>query len=108
MPTVTVSRADVSRDAAMEAVRQQLDDSHTVTPRAGSPDVFTVNTSGWSVAKVHMKQVDGATEFHVHGMGIAAGAIQIGYVPRLIINELVIARRVAAAIAAAPGLSGSA
>jgi hypothetical protein len=98
MPTVTVNRADVSRDEAMDAVRQQLDDRHTVTPRAGSPDVFTVKTSTMAEAKVHVKPADGATEFHVHGTGIIIGRI---------INELVIARRVAAAIASAPGLKGS-
>lgn len=99
MPTTTIDRADVSREEAMEAVRQQLDDRHTVTPGTGSEDVFHVNTGTLTGAKVHMRKQDGATQFHVHGTGIIIGRI---------INELGIARRVADAIREAPGLSGSA
>lgn len=99
MPTTTINRADVSRDEAMEAVRQQLDDRYTVTPVDGSDDVFRVKTGTLTEAKVHMRQQDGATQFHVHGTGIIIGRI---------INELGIARHVATAIREAPGLSGPA
>jgi hypothetical protein len=52
-----------------------------------------VNRGTLTGAKVHIKQRDGVTEFHVHGTGIIIGRI---------INELGIARRVASAIAGAP------
>lgn len=99
MPTATIDRADVSREDAMEAVREQLGDRYSVTPGGGSEDVFHVKTGTLTGAKVHMRQHDGATQFHVHGTGIIIGRI---------INELGIARRVADAIREAPGLSGSA
>jgi hypothetical protein len=47
-----------------------------------------------SGAKVHIKQPDGATEFHVHGTGLIIGRL---------VNELGIARRVATAIHQALG-----
>jgi hypothetical protein len=92
MPTVTVARADVPRDQVVEAVRQELGSEYTVRP--GSQDnVFSVNRGTLSGAKVHIKQHEGATQFHVHGTGLIIGRL---------INELGIARRVASAIAKAP------
>jgi hypothetical protein len=88
MPTVTITRADVPRDEAMEAVRQQLDSDWKVKPGSGD-DVFTVEKGTLTGAKVHIKPADGSTKFHVHGTGIIIGRI---------INELTAARRVAAAI----------
>jgi hypothetical protein len=91
MPTVTVARADVPRDEAIQAVRQQLGKGYKVQP--GSRDnVFSVNKGSMSGAKVHIKQNEGATQFHVHGTGLIIGRL---------INELGIARRVADAIARA-------
>jgi hypothetical protein len=88
MPTATIARADVSRDEAIEAVRQELGSEYKVT--AGSADgVFSVSKGALSGAKVHMKPDGGATQFHVHGTGIVIGRI---------INELGIARKVASAI----------
>jgi hypothetical protein len=92
MPTVTVARADVSRDEAMEAVRQQLGSDYKVKP-ANSDGVFSVERGTLSGAKVHMRPSGGSTQFRVHGTGIIIGRI---------INELGIARRVASAIASAP------
>ena len=88
MPTVTVARADVGRDEAIEAVRQQLGGTYTVKP-GNRDDVFSVARGAMTGAKVHIKRHDGATEFHVHGTGLIIGRL---------INELGIARRVATAI----------
>lgn len=92
MPTVSVARADLTRDQAMEAVRQQLGAGFTVKA-GGSPEVFSVQRGTLTGAKVHIKSEAGSTQFHVHGTGIIIGRI---------VNELTIARRVAAAIASAP------
>jgi hypothetical protein len=92
MPTVTVARADVPRDQVVQAVRQQLGNDYRV--ELGSQDnVFSVSRGTLSGAKVHIKQHEGATQFHVHGTGLIIGRL---------VNELGIARRVAAAIAKAP------
>jgi hypothetical protein len=88
MPTVTVARADVGRDEAIQAVRQQLGNSYTVKP-GNSGEVFSVAKGAMSGAKVHIKQRNGTTQFHVHGTGLIIGRV---------INELSIARRVASAI----------
>jgi hypothetical protein len=89
MPTTTIARPDVSRDEAMEAVRQELGSDFKVKP--GSSDgVFSVERGTLTGAKVHIKSDGGSTQFHVHGTGIIIGRI---------INELGIARRVASAIA---------
>jgi hypothetical protein len=89
MPTTTIARPNVSRDEAMEAVRQELGSDFKVKP--GSHDeVFSVERGTLSGAKVHIKADDGSTAFHVHGTGIIIGRI---------VNELGIARKVASAIA---------
>jgi hypothetical protein len=88
MPTTMISRPNVSRDEAMEAVALQLGSDFKVKP--GSHDeVFSVQRGTLSGAKVHIKSDGGSTAFHVHGTGIIIGRI---------VNELGIARRVAAAI----------
>ncbi len=93
MPTVTVNRPDVSRDEAIQAVRLELGNEYNVKP--GSQEgVFSVSRGALTGAKVHIRPGQGATEFHVHGNGLIIGRI---------INEFTIARRVAAAIAKAPG-----
>jgi hypothetical protein len=89
MPTTTIARPNISRDEAMEAVRQELGSDFKVKP--GSHDeVFSVERGTLSGAKVHIKSDGGSTQFHVHGTGIIIGRI---------VNELGIARRVASAIA---------
>jgi hypothetical protein len=92
MPTVTISRADISRDEAMQAITQQLGSEYKVKP-GHNPEVFTVERGAMSGARVHMKASAGSTQFHVHGTGIIIGRI---------INEFVMARRVAAAISNTP------
>jgi hypothetical protein len=89
MPTTTIARPDVSREEAMEAVRQALGSDFKVKP--GSNDaVFSVERGTLTGAKVHIKADGESTQFHVHGTGIIIGRI---------VNELGIARRVATAIA---------
>ncbi len=92
MPTVTVARPDVTRDEAMQAVRQEFGSEYNVKP-GGKEGVFSVSRGALTGATVHVRPGEGATEFHVHGTGLIIGRI---------INELTIARRVAAAIAKAP------
>jgi hypothetical protein len=92
MPTVTVARDDVPRDEAIQAVRQELGQGYVVEP-ASHDNVFSVKKGTMSGAKVHIKQHEGATEFHVHGTGFIIGRL---------INELTIARRVAASLGKAP------
>jgi hypothetical protein len=89
MPTTTIARPNVSRDEAMEAVRQELGPDFKVKP-GSHDDVFSVERGTLSGAKVHLKPDGGSTQFHVHGTGIIIGRI---------VNELGIARRVASAIA---------
>ena len=88
MPTVTISRADISRDEAMQALTQELGSDFKVKP-GHNPEVFTVERGTLSGARVHMKPDAGSTQFHVHGTGIIIGRI---------VNELGIARKVALAI----------
>jgi hypothetical protein len=88
MPTVTVTRADVTRDEAIHVVSQQLGDAYTVKP-GNRDDMFSVTKGVMTGAKVHIRPHDGATQFHVHGTGIIIGRL---------LNELGIARRVATAI----------
>ena len=92
MPTVTVNRADVSRDEAMQAVRQELGSEWKVKP-GSSEAVFSVDKGTFTGAKVQIKPQGEVTAFHVHGTGIIIGRI---------VNELTTARRVAAAISNAP------
>jgi len=88
MPTVTIPNASVSREEAMEAVRQQLGGDYKVKP-GGNPEVFSVERGTLTGARVHIKSTAGATSFHVHGTGIVIGRI---------INEFGIARKVAATL----------
>ena len=76
----------------MQALREQLGSDYKVKP-GSHEDVFSVDKGTFTGAKVHMKPQDESTAFHVHGTGIIIGRI---------INELTIARQVAAAIGEAP------
>jgi hypothetical protein len=88
MPTVTIPRADIPRDEAMQAITQQLGSDFKAKP-GNNPEVFTVERSALSGARVHMKSNAGSTQFHVHGTGFIIGRL---------INELGVARKVASAI----------
>jgi hypothetical protein len=91
MPTVKVGRPNVSRDQAMQAVRKQFGSAYEVKPGSHESD-FLVNKGAMTGAKVRVAPGDGETQFHVHGTGLIIGRL---------INELTIARRVAAALTSA-------
>jgi hypothetical protein len=88
MPTVKVGRTGISRDKAMQALREQLGVTYQVEAASHESD-FLVKKGTLTGAKVRMAPGDGETEFHVHGTGLVIGRIA---------NELTIARRVAAAL----------
>ena len=88
MPTVTIPRADISRDEAIQALTQELPAGFKIKP-GHNAEVFSVEKGTLSGAKVHMKPNAGSTQFHVHGTGIIIGRI---------VNEFGIARKVASAI----------
>ncbi|HEX3946470.1 MAG TPA: hypothetical protein VHW47_02140 [Acidimicrobiales bacterium] len=95
MPSVTITRTGVTKEDAATALQAQLGSRYTVIPKDGSQDHLSVKQSTMVFASVRMASEPGGTTFHVHGGGLIIGRI---------INELTIARKVAAAIKAAPGL----
>src|SRR5690242_11787003 len=95
MPKVTVTRAGIGVKDAAEALQKQLGEGFRVEPREGSDDRIRVETSTLVFANVRMVPADSSTDFHVHGGGFLIGRA---------LNEMSIARKVAAAIRQAPGL----
>ncbi|HVX21574.1 MAG TPA: hypothetical protein VHB02_09515 [Acidimicrobiales bacterium] len=89
MPTVTVSRTDVTPDEVVAALNDRLGAKYTVEPKEGHPDVIHVELSLMSTCRVHLVPEATATKLHVHGGGIIIGRI---------VNELGIANRVARAL----------
>jgi signal-transduction protein with cAMP-binding, CBS, and nucleotidyltransferase domain len=99
MPTVTTAKSDITTDDAVSALQAQLGSKYTVSAKdSGTRQVLSVKQSALAFASVHMVQEDGVTKFHVHGGGLIIGRI---------VNELSIARKVAAAIKAAPELGAA-
>ena len=99
MPTVTTAKSDITTDDAVHALQGQLGSKFTVIAKdSGTRQVLSVKQSTLSFASVHMVHEDGVTKFHVHGGGLIIGRI---------VNELGIARKVAAAIKAAPELGAA-
>ena len=89
MPTVTIDRSVTIEDAA-EALRQELGNRYDVaTHGVGNQESLKVRQSTASVANVHLDQTSGTTTFRVHGGG---------FVISRLINELGIAKKVAAAL----------
>lgn len=95
MPTVTVPKTGITKEAAAAALQAQLGDRFTVTPKDGDRQVLSVKESTMSFASVRLEPTADGTRFHVHGGGFLIGRL---------VNELSIARKIAAAIGAAPGL----
>jgi hypothetical protein len=91
MATVKIGRPNVSRDEAMQAVRKQFGAEYEVKPGKHDSD-FLVNKGAMTGAKVRVTPGDGETQFHVHGTGLIIGRL---------INEVTIARKVAAALTSA-------
>lgn len=99
MPTVTTAKSAITTDDAVHALQAQLGSKFTVIAKeSGTRQVLSVKQSTLSFASVHMVNEDGVTKFHVHGGGLIIGRI---------VNELGIARKVAAAIKAAPELGAA-
>jgi hypothetical protein len=89
MPTVTIERSVTIGDTA-EALRQKLGERYEVSTHGqGDKEVLKVKQSAAAVANVHLDQTSSATTFHVHGAGLIISRL---------INELGIAKRVAAAL----------
>ncbi len=89
MPTVTVSRTNVTADEVTAALKEKLGDRYTVEPKDGNPNVIHVETSAMSTCRVHLVPDATGTKLHVHGGGIIIGRI---------VNELGIAVKVAKAL----------
>lgn len=89
MPTVTVSRTDLTPDEVVAALKDKLGSRYTVEPKSGNPDVIHVETSAMSTSRVHIVPAASGTTLHVHGGGFIIGRI---------VNELGIAAKVAKAL----------
>ncbi len=89
MPTVTVRRS-VTLQQAATALQDKLGSRYRVTTShaSGTPQVLKVRQSAASSATVHLDQAGNATTFRVHGGGLVSR----------VVNELGIAKKVAAAI----------
>ena len=90
MPTVTVQEP-VTLQQAATALQDKLGDSYqiTTTHASGTPQGLKVRQSAASTATVRLDQDGNATTFRVHGGGLVISRI---------VNELGIAKKVAAAI----------
>jgi hypothetical protein len=91
MANVTVDREGITVEETMAALRQELGEGHKLTEVP--PDGIRVQTNAMMVAKVQIRRQPGATVFHISGYGFIIGRI---------ITELVIVRRVEAALKRAP------
>lgn len=89
MPKVRIPRTDVSTDEVMEALRRELGDRYQVTHLGGSAGGVKVQRGGLAIAHVKPHAAGDATELHVNGVGFIVG---------LVVNQLGIARTVAAAL----------
>jgi hypothetical protein len=89
MPTVVIDRAVTINEAAA-VLKEKLGDRYQVTVRGtGTQEALRVRKSATAMADVRLSADGTTTTFRVHGVGLV--------ITRLI-NELGIAKRVAAAI----------
>ncbi|HTW10796.1 MAG TPA: hypothetical protein VME46_25075 [Acidimicrobiales bacterium] len=88
MPSVTVDRP-VTLDQATEALRAQLDNRYTVTPRGGGRRETIGVKHALELANVRLVHDGGSTTFRVRGGGLIINRV---------VNELGIARKVRAAL----------
>jgi hypothetical protein len=94
MPTVVIDRAVTINEAAA-ALQKKLGDRYQVTTRGtGTQEALRVKQSATAMANVRLSADGTTTTFRVHGVGLI--------ITRMI-NELGIAKRVAAAIKEAFG-----
>jgi hypothetical protein len=95
MPTVTLTRPSATLEEIAAGLREQLGDRYQVAPKGGSTDVLRVSAGTMALASVRVVRAAGVTTCRVHGGGLIIGRL---------INELSIARTVAAALRKAPGV----
>jgi hypothetical protein len=89
MPTVTVERAVTLQEAA-SALEDKLGRRYEVsTNERGAKETLKVKQSAASTATVHLNRDGDTTTFNVHGGGLVVSRL---------VNELGIAKKVAAAI----------
>jgi hypothetical protein len=89
MPTVTV-QGPVTTQQAATALQDKLGSSYEISTHGQAPqEELKVKQSAASTATVHLDQEGSATTFHIHGGGLVISRL---------INELGIAKKVAAAI----------
>ncbi len=99
MPTVTIDRDDVTQDEVVSALQNQLGSRYTVEARQhGTRELVSVKQSTLAFGSVHLVHEGSTTKLHVHGGGLLIGRL---------VNELTLARKVATALKAEPGLAGS-
>ncbi len=92
MPTVTV-RPPVTIQEVADALHDQLGSRYEVTEHgSGSHEALKIKQGGAASATVHLSQDNSTTTLHVHGGDLLISRL---------VNELGIAKRVAAGIEAA-------
>lgn len=89
MPTVTVE-GPVTLQQAAAALQDKLGSGYEITTHgSGAHEALKVKQSAASTATVHLDRDGSATTFHVHGGGLVISRM---------VNELGIAKKVAATI----------
>jgi hypothetical protein len=110
MPTVIVSRADLTTEEVVTVLRDGLGDEYNVLPgmaiaqmgfqrpKKGRPNTIVVGTgdNGYVKAQVTITPRGGQTELRIRPGGITLG---------LLANTFGVARRVRDVLASSPGLS---
>jgi hypothetical protein len=95
MPTVSI-KSDATEADVVTALQSALGAGYTVEAKESSKEIISVEKSALSTAHVKLERTPTDTKAHVHGGGIIIGRI---------INELVLASKVAKAIKESPGLA---
>jgi hypothetical protein len=93
MPQVKVQRRDITADNAAAAIRDALGDGYQVT--ADGDRKVNVRRNAFIRAQVSMSEEAGGTVFRVRGQG---PGFTLLYVTMTAVNNMGIAKRVAAAI----------
>ncbi len=94
MPSVSI-KSGVTEDDVIKALQDSLGSAYTVSAKDSSKEIINVEKSTLSTAHVKLERTSTETKAHVHGGGIIIGRI---------INELVLANKVAKALKDSPAL----
>jgi CHASE3 domain sensor protein len=94
MPTVTI-KPGATEDEVVTVLQSALGSGFTVEARESSKEIINIEKSAMSTAHVKLQRTPTDTIAHVHGGGIIIGRI---------INELVLANKVAKVIRDSPAL----